>query len=50
VPGEPSGLASCHSRMPLCPLDAISPAVDVSADQVDLIDTNQFVFAEVSGA
>jgi len=36
--------------MPLCPLDAIPTAVDVPADQVDLIDTNPFAFAEVSGA
>ena len=45
---HPDECTACTACEPVCPVDAIYPQEDVPADLADYIDTNRFIFAELS--
>ena len=46
---NPDECTSCDACMPECPVDAIFPGDQVPEDQREFVDTNRFVFADISG-
>lgn len=45
---NPDECTACDACMPVCPVDAIFPADKVPEGEREFIDTNRFVFANVS--
>ncbi|HKY16821.1 MAG TPA: ferredoxin family protein [Microthrixaceae bacterium] len=45
---NPDECTSCDACMPVCPVDAIYPADKVPSEMAEFIDTNRYVFGDVS--
>jgi ferredoxin len=46
---NPDECTSCDACMPECPVDAIFPGDQVPDAEREFVDTNRFVFADISG-
>ena len=44
---NPDECTSCDACVPVCPVNAIYPADKMPADEVEFIDVNRFVFADI---